>query len=298
MQQAVRTGKNSVLRNDRAMLLLRLYLRMKADASIAHHKYYTMDGRKISFSQLDDKLEETMSTGWGRQTLRDVVTDLRTIMPLDASAAADMRSLLSKLLYHGVRVRATSMMAIGFAVYVETAGMTHSCRPTAAAVWNGNLMQVRAMTIIPVGKKASISLVDLSLRTEERRKLLSDRYFMYCKCIRCEKKDDPRPIPSDKTSHISAPGSKGVQEPLNIQIDKWTDALSGLKQTHGEYHPLISVHMVVFAHQLIQSGCRDKGSIIKVRKWFASLKQALTVTHGPEHQLFRDFEKIFTTFKL
>lgn len=299
-QQAIQIRSESFFHNDAAMFLLRLYLLVKVDPGIVDQEVDLPGGKRRSFSQMEDRSESMFHAEWSIKMMIETMRDLKPLIPdMDLPL---IRKLHAAAQYYSLKVLSPGMQHIGSAVYVETSILHHSCRPNATTVWQGNTIDVRTVKRIDPGDKITVSLVDLRMRTEERRKFLCDRYFMYCTCDRCSKSDDPPMHEVDalhdklRSSANNVAGRKVVNQ-MGIMFQNFHSCFLCQQKVYGKYHPVLTVHMVIFARQLMQYDYRSGNRGKQVTDFFRSLNQAIRVTHGDQHPLFQEFLPIFQLLK-
>ncbi len=89
--------------------------------------------------------------------------------------------------------------------------MEHDCLPNVARFYSGlycgNLMQCRAAFDIKKGEKLTLSYLDLLTPLEIRQKLLKEKYFLDCKCTRCQ---DPSDLATNGNSLLCQKCPDGV----------------------------------------------------------------------------------------
>lgn len=79
----------------------------------------------------------------------------------------------------------------GTATFLLHNSINHSCEPNVVALSNSISCEVNVVCYrkqIHKDQELFLSYIDESLPTQERQKILRDRYLFQCKCVKCSKK--------------------------------------------------------------------------------------------------------------
>lgn len=93
--------------------------------------------------------------------------------------------LQSQFQCNGMSVHDEHLFVVGEGIYPVASFFNHSCRPNAAAVFDGSLLLIKAIEPIGPGEEITLAYIDIGRSRGYRQRILRDRYFFTCDCVRC-----------------------------------------------------------------------------------------------------------------
>lgn len=210
--------------------------------------------------------------------------------------------IFCKLCINSFSILDTSLNEIGTGLYIETSIFDHSCQPNAAPVFDGLKIEIRTLKNVPLDEALTINYVDIKEARSSRRAKLMAQYYFTCQCPRCTK-DDEGVGEEESISHEIAKMDKKCDELINTHGDEapWNECYLLLIQTlplyesiYGQYHPDLSVQLMRCLKARSNINFVDGSDALAVLASKAS--QAIQVTHGIEHPLYKEFEESFVSY--
>ncbi|CAO3597849.1 unnamed protein product [Absidia cylindrospora] len=86
---------------------------------------------------------------------------------------------------NAISVQDEHLFVVGEGIYPVASFFNHSCRPNAAAVFDGALLMIKAIEPISPGEEITLAYIDIGRSRGYRQRNLRDRYFFTCDCVRC-----------------------------------------------------------------------------------------------------------------
>ncbi|KAL0086108.1 hypothetical protein F4703DRAFT_1980532 [Phycomyces blakesleeanus] len=108
--------------------------------------------------------------------------------PYIASLGLSQQQLVEFLCWfqcNNFSIQDNQMFTIGEGTYPVASLFNHSCRPNAVAMFDGALLNIRAIVDIPSGEEVTIAYIDAAHSRTVRQKTLREKYFFNCDCVRC-----------------------------------------------------------------------------------------------------------------
>ncbi|KAG0743008.1 hypothetical protein G6F57_009704 [Rhizopus arrhizus] len=84
------------------------------------------------------------------------------------------------------------MFAIGEGTYPVASLFNHTCRPNAVILFDGALAEIRAIETIAPDTEITISYIDPAHSRTHRKRVLREKYFFDCQCVRCTRQEGPK----------------------------------------------------------------------------------------------------------
>jgi hypothetical protein len=175
---------------------------------------------------------------------------------------------------------------------VQLSALSHSCLPNAAIINNGLNIELRAMTQIPIGNQITINCVELVFNTNKRQEILSDNYYINCKCLRCESNFDSD-IDYERLHYLdsyllcesvrvpnSMINSKKRLKLVNERMDLYKKCFNGL------YNPKYSHFLFINLISLFICEVGDKQTI---EEYIKEVDNNLIITHGKDNEVYNVF---------
>ncbi|KAI9319482.1 hypothetical protein BX666DRAFT_1926439 [Dichotomocladium elegans] len=78
------------------------------------------------------------------------------------------------------------LFAVGEGTYPIASLFNHDCRPNAVAMFDGALLQVKAIDTVEPGEEITLAYIDIAHSRRVRQQTLQDKYYFKCKCDRCQ----------------------------------------------------------------------------------------------------------------
>ena len=160
-------------------------------------------------------------------------------------------------------------------LYLGYSSLDHSCAPNAVWFNVGKEMVVRAIEDVENLSEIRISYFDAYEKTYERRKYLREKYFFYCKCVRCEDPNSDAKFASLKCK--SCPG----------WVHESTKICSSCHQTlklNDEELTIVEKHKI---------GTLPKfGATMTIKEIRSTLEKYIKIFHA-YHEIFRRPEDMF-----
>ncbi|KAG0125111.1 hypothetical protein HOY82DRAFT_165915 [Tuber indicum] len=97
----------------------------------------------------------------------------------------EVRRLYCAVLVNSMTLVTETFDPIGIAFDPLAASINHDCIPNAVMLFNGRILQIRALEDIPANAEVLISYIDNTVPRERRQLELSEKYFFTCACSRC-----------------------------------------------------------------------------------------------------------------
>ncbi|KAI8096151.1 uncharacterized protein BX664DRAFT_290861 [Halteromyces radiatus] len=97
----------------------------------------------------------------------------------------DLIRLQSQFQCNAMSVEDEHLFVVGEGIYPVASFFNHSCRPNAAAVFDGSLLIIKAIEPIRSGEEITLAYIDIGRSRGYRQRNLRDRYFFTCDCVRC-----------------------------------------------------------------------------------------------------------------
>ncbi|ORZ13732.1 hypothetical protein BCR42DRAFT_418955 [Absidia repens] len=98
---------------------------------------------------------------------------------------ADLVRFQSQSQCNAISVQDEHLFVVGEGLYPVASFFNHSCRPNAAAVFDGALLMIKAIEPIYPGEEITLAYIDIGRSRGYRQRNLRDRYFFTCDCVRC-----------------------------------------------------------------------------------------------------------------
>ncbi|CAO3633804.1 unnamed protein product [Cunninghamella blakesleeana] len=86
---------------------------------------------------------------------------------------------------NGISIQDDHLFVVGEGIYPVASFFNHSCRPNAAIIFDGALLTVHAIEPIAPNEEITIAYIDIGRSRGYRQRILRDRYFFNCDCVRC-----------------------------------------------------------------------------------------------------------------
>jgi SET and MYND domain-containing protein len=290
-------------------LLIRLYLLIVNNKTIASKEYQTQNNIKISFNDLETRSEiyrrcpqrisffidlckrfEKFGIKYKKELLFVLFCKLNNNMIGSETHALDLcREALNKC-------SVKSQDSNSDAIYVPLSGFSHSCVPNSTYLFNGRELQLRAVKPIDVNQEITYSRVDLHRPKAIREEKL---YFwsIDCKCIRCET-DFDESIDFSKMDRLETqinyfqlnPSHENRKQlvKLNEEMIKW------LKSIHNQYDPYIIYTELQLIYLKFCSKVETKKSLKTQSDYIQNLIKTM---YGFDHPLYEEFKQLVQSFK-
>lgn len=281
-QEDTKREQKVLLKGNFVRLIVRLYLMLDHNPTLAQLKHQTYNGVQRCFNDLIDHSDDLYSSVRRVNFFESVIQKLLTIgLNIDHNL---LFSLYGKITINSFAILNISLNKMGTGIYIAASLLDHSCRPNCDAIFDGTSLEIRAMESFDLAKTApTITYIDLKLNKENRQAKLKEQYFFDCNCSRC----------SDQTEDTS----EEIIE-MNKQFDdlisekNWKQAyVAGLK-TLPLYEKIYPTYCSDFTLQLmrlakvlaaIDSKPSGNGFHFLMNKLFKSI----LVTHGKDHTLYK-----------
>ncbi|CEI91935.1 hypothetical protein RMCBS344292_06211 [Rhizopus microsporus] len=159
------------------------------------------------------------------------------------------------------------MFAIGEGTYPIASLFNHSCRPNAVIMYDGALAEIHAIEDIEPETEITVSYLDAAHSRTYRKRVLNDKYFFDCRCLRCEQHEEKPYVALidellgeeesewDRADEILNGGKNETRSHVMKQIDEW-DLLEMCKiydrKSSGCPDPSEPISIAHFTHYFIQ----------------------------------------------
>uniref|UniRef100_A0A3P8VBY6 [histone H3]-lysine(4) N-trimethyltransferase n=1 Tax=Cynoglossus semilaevis TaxID=244447 RepID=A0A3P8VBY6_CYNSE len=97
----------------------------------------------------------------------------------------DPLSLMAKIICNCFTICDKELQEIGVGLYPSLSLLNHDCRPNCVMMFDGPLLQLRAVVDIRPEEELTISYIETLSVTAERQKQLQDQYYFTCRCQLC-----------------------------------------------------------------------------------------------------------------
>lgn len=183
-----------------------------------------LDANPAAVQSLCRPIDSALGTE-ARARLQEQARQVRALLTArgDAGGTADEAECADALLRLACNVFAlsdegSSRNCAGLAVYAMASCLNHSCAPNATQSFcPAGRVTVTADRDVPAGEEVCVSYVDLTKAAWVRRRLLQEKYFFRCRCLRCSVPDanDTVQVPSSEAGSdcrcSGAGGAGGVR---------------------------------------------------------------------------------------
>ena len=160
---------------------------------LCREKHEISDESWSRFLNLKSHLDDFKAT---RTKNEDDLTSWQTIQLMSQATSkysgvqeniGSIQEMLSRVMINSHTLTTPTLDPLGLYLDPLTALLNHSCTPNACLVFDGNNLNLRSLIHIPADTELSISYIDTTNSTQERRQELQSRYFFTCKCLSCTK---------------------------------------------------------------------------------------------------------------
>lgn len=281
-------------------VILRIYLRVKANPQLGEEQLPLPDETTRSYSDMMTHLEDYYQDKNRTRYFAVMSSLLSPFLPdLDVEF---LRAVYLKFVINAFGIIDNYINVVGDGQYVEASICNHSCRPNTSPIFESFRMEIRAMTTIKKGEEIFISYdADLTKPQKDRRKDLRERYYFDCCCQRCQEEEKPYDRSSNNLNSKEPIGDASKNFKLlldsmqsSLQEEEWKGVYQTGKQllvliekVLGPYHPTITLTL-----RYMWTAVQMRGSVVKNKKegkeLFNRLKRHAEVTHGKEHSFYRD----------
>jgi hypothetical protein len=285
-------------------LLIRLYLLVINNKTMAAKQYQMQNDFKISFNDLETHSEIYRRSGerilffidlckkfskfgikYKKELLFVLFCKLNNNMIPSQTYSLDLcREILNKCV-------SISQHSNSDAIYVPLSGFSHSCAPNSAYLFNGRELQLRAIKPIDVNQEITYSLIHLHRPKAQREKEL---YFwsIDCKCIRCET-DFDQSIDFSKMdlleTQISYCELNPSHENRKQSVKLNEEMIKCLKSVHSQYDPYIIYRELQLIYLKFCSKVQTKQSLKTQSDYIENLIQTM---YGFDHPLYQEFKEL------
>lgn len=141
------------------------------------------------------------------------------VLPLLIDEAAmpsnsELLQIFGKMCINSFNILDDDMNSIGVGMYLGTSIIDHSCRPNAAATFDGTTIRIQLLEDYQGGEidfsKIFISYIDSMNSTDERKAQLRTQYYFECECQRCRDKEESELMNAGACPNVDC------DEPLSI----------------------------------------------------------------------------------
>ncbi|XP_015903382.1 histone-lysine N-methyltransferase SMYD3 [Parasteatoda tepidariorum] len=168
-----------------ARLIALILLKIKKHGS--DEPFVEVDGRKVSMASLMSHADDIKQDPVDSQTVKDLfITLQRYIGSSNMSSLEYLTEIYGKTVINSFSI-CHEMQSIGWGLYLGASIFDHSCDPNAVQIFDGTILSVRMRKNVPHRdlKQVYISYLNEILLTEERQKMLWEKYYFHCKCSCC-----------------------------------------------------------------------------------------------------------------
>ena len=256
-----------------------------------------IDGNERSFYDLKDHIDEIKNH---EQRVQGFIATFSLFNSIGLQFDSEILfKIFCKLCINSFSILDTSLNEIGTGLYIETSIFDHSCQPNSAPVFNGLHIEIRSLKNVPLGDPVTINYVDMKASRSTRQGMLKAQYYFTCQCPRCTNEGESEDA---SISNEIADLDKKYDELVNAATGSepnvpWNECYVLLIQTlplyeavYGQYHPDFTVQLMrcVKTRSNIPSDGSEALNFLVTKFW-----QAVQVTHGREHPLYRQFKESF-----
>lgn len=186
--------------------------------------------------------------------------------------------------------------SLGLGLYIEGSVFDRSCQPNAFHYFEDIELRVKAMKSIE-DEPVFIHYVDLLNDKATRKSILFDLYFFDCQCLRCDSNFDDN---VEYKKLIDWENSFANQSKNSLQTLKTAlEILKIQEEIFSGYHRSLTNLMVFIIDLWFQLKIKyNEAKLNKIAKNIGvdfsieKIRKSLLITHGHEHEVYNEFEKI------
>jgi len=256
----------------------------------------TLDGDLLPFTDLEsnyDKLNKGQQEDVGI-FLHQFQSVRRRPIPICVKSARKMLDLCAQVKNNQFALCDEVINSeVGSAVYLNAAMLNHSCRPNAFPIFEGRVLQIKALRQIKKDEEIFISYSDSKLTTAERQEALWNIFRFKCTCPLCTKPGTV--IDQNKMKDLKG----NVLPPDHHLIKSATTALSDMQEFREKQEwklmfeaangwiqrnilPDTNVYWLRFLEQAFDAAI-EFGEWGKAIEWGARIIPAYKLFYGTEH---------------
>lgn len=135
---------------------------------------------------------------------------------------SDVLDIFGKILINSFNIMSDEYQSIGVGLYLGASVLDHSCEPNAVVIFKGKELIVRTIAQVENVSDLRISYTNILETTTQRRQNLSEQYYFYCDCVKCqdEEKDALKSSLVCKSCQFGCvPASKGVCSKCKTSVE-------------------------------------------------------------------------------
>lgn len=156
----------------------------------AKDEYEEIEGYHRTFSDLESHLDDIKLDPKRLAQFQGVYAALMSFLgEKHLPSPAEVFDMFGKMIINSFSICNAEMQIIGGGLFLGASIVDHSCKPNAVAIFDGNILYLRANQDIPCRsiKSVFISYIDQMETKEKRQQQLQEQYYFTCMCICCSK---------------------------------------------------------------------------------------------------------------
>ena len=294
LKRAKELGRFPNLSDYKLLVILRLYLTLKSKPDLKDTKYELPDGQKVSYMDLITHEENVKKNpDKYRKYKENIFLMGLTIENCDEELLMDCIMKMNVNCFSVWDV----YDGIATALYIPASIFNHSCRPNTSTVFNGTLLQIRALRDIESGEEILISYYPAVESRKNRKEKLQNTFYFDCQCPRCSSEDDDALL-FQEVERIT----RKLKEVLDRDVEEieagrkyyeahhlYLEKIKLYQKELGEYHPSITIGLMRAATALCDSHHPNHEALLSLMQ---KLNRALLVTHGTDHNLYKEYNNL------
>ncbi|KAJ8290595.1 hypothetical protein GJAV_G00015040 [Gymnothorax javanicus] len=202
-----------------AKILSKLLNRSKSTAE----KLYSLEELESHLTEMSDQK---------RSELEDLCVALRLYLKEETEYLSqllpglDPINIIAKVACNCFSISDGELQEVGVGLYPSMSLLNHSCSPNCVMVFEGRMLQLRAVKNIRPLEELTISYTDVMMPSQDRKEQLKDQYYFLCECEGCttaDKDSDMLSGPEEGWMSLrqNIPRLTGLQSE-----EKWEEVLS------------------------------------------------------------------------
>ena len=294
MKKAKELGRFPNLSDYKLLVILRLYLTLKSKPDLKDAKYKLPNGQEVSYMDLITHEENVKKNPDKYRKYKENIFLMELTME-----NCDEELLFDCIMKMNVNCFSVGDVSDGIAtaLYIPASIFNHSCRPNSSTVFNGTLLQIRALRDIESGEEILISYYSDMESKKNRKEKLRSTYYFDCQCPRCSSQEDDAFL-CQEVERIT----RKLKEVLDREVGEmeagrkyyeayhlYLEKIKIYQKELGEYHPSITIGLMRAATVLYHSQHPNHEALLSLMQ---KLDKAILVTHGTDHNLYKEYNNL------
>ncbi|XP_069786962.1 histone-lysine N-methyltransferase SMYD3 [Narcine bancroftii] len=168
---------------DMVRLVARIIFKLITGSACSSEELYSLSDLQSNIKEMSEETKEglgqlaVMLQFYMKEEIQDVSQQV---------SGLNLLHFFGQVMCNCFTISDGEMQEVGIGLYPSMSLLNHSCDPNSVMVFEGKLLQLRAVQPIPQNEELTVSYIDVMATSQDRRRQTEKQYCFTCDCKHCE----------------------------------------------------------------------------------------------------------------